>query len=244
MKKISVLVVLIACIAVAVGADSGKDTGEPASTAAETAFDRNSHALGVFVGSVGGLGLHYQHWFGNVGIQTAFGVFYSPEGDGIDPLFLFGSYAEYDTYEWREPGTELMYYSYYRTRLSYNIGIELLYRLYAEDFANWFSGNLYLFAGINHSGVDQFYYDKKKVEYDYDGGSEYYWVEDPTKKIELGYTPNLSFGVGIGIEPMLFQHFSLPLEFGFGLYWAGVEFDPNAIFIAPIIQAGLRYRFE
>lgn len=233
---------LLGAVAV-VTAEEGQAAEEAETMKEPTAFDRNAHALGVFAGGIGGVGLHYQHWFGKLGVQTAFGIFYSPEGDSFDPFFFFGGAASYDEYQWRDPDSEALYYSYYRTRLSYNIGLEFLYRLFAEDFAKWFSGNLYIFGGINHSGIDQFYYDKKKVEYT-DGESGYYWTEDYTKKIEVGYSPNLSMGLGIGVEPMLFQHFSLPLEFGFGLFWEGMEFDKNAFFINPIIQAGLRYRFQ
>lgn len=106
----------------------------------------------------------------------------------------------------------------------YAITGALSYRLYAEDFANWFSGGLYLVAYGGHGGKDS-------IDYVYDSNT------DTSDYIQSGYTPYIYAGGGIGIETVLFKHFSQELQF---LYIGRFLNDPGIQFG---INASFRYRY-
>jgi hypothetical protein len=96
----------------------------------------------------------------------------------------------------------------------------LSYRLYAEDFANWFSGGLYLVAYGGHGGEDS-------IDYVYDP------EKDTSDTVRSGYSPYIYAGGGIGIETVLFKHFSQELQFlyiGRFLSSPGIQFGVNASF--------------
>ena len=69
----------------------------------------------------------------------------------------------------------------------YNLAASLQYRLYASDFADWFSGNLYLNGLLGHSGSG--------------GGT------DPA------YEPTFQLGLGVGIETIFLEHLAPAMEF-------------------------------
>jgi hypothetical protein len=126
-------------------------------------------------------------------------------------------------------------YWYDRT-LDYSVGTELQFRVYGEDFASWLSGQLYGFAGLNHGGYIPIVTVTEGYEVDD------YWIEP---EFATGpYTPTFGFGLGIGIEIILFRHFSIPVELGYGLEWIPTaptvqeQFNVN---LRP--QAGFRYRY-
>ncbi len=111
--------------------------------------------------------------------------------------------------------------------LNYTIGAELQHTVYGDDFANWLSGRLYLFSALNHRG----YIEAEMVS------------SDP---YVLGYgdfNAVFAFGVGIGIEIILFKHFSFPVELGrvFGTPTKSGLRDQFVVDIVP--QVGFRYRY-
>ncbi|MBI9107509.1 MAG: hypothetical protein JEZ04_12255 [Spirochaetales bacterium] len=178
----------------------------------QNVYNRFSNALGGFTGETSGTGLSYQHWFGSVGVQAAAGYSYSPEG--ISPA-------------WAMYNSTTVLYDLFR----YDVGVEVLFMLYENSYSQWFSGNLYLFAGLVHTGALRY--------------SETY-TETGTERIKTGeteplYYPGIGIGAGVGFEPVLFEHLSFPLEFGYGGNW---EFDSIVPKTAGIrIQVGLRYRY-
>lgn len=126
-------------------------------------------------------------------------------------------------------------YWYDRT-LDYSVGTEMQLRVYGEDFASWLSGQLYGFAGLNHGGYIPIVTASGGYEIDD------YWIEP---EFATGsYTPTFGIGLGIGIEIILFRHFSIPVELGYGLEWIPTaptlaeQFNVN---LRP--QAGFRYRY-
>ena len=126
-------------------------------------------------------------------------------------------------------------YWYDRT-LDYSVGTEMQLRVYGEDFDSWLSGQLYGFAGINHGGYIPIIEVTEATEI----GDEFI----PPELAAGAYTPTFGLGIGIGIEIILFRHFSIPIELGYGLEWtptagnAGQQFN---IDLRP--QAAFRYRY-
>jgi hypothetical protein len=58
------------------------------------------------------------------------------------------------------------------------------------------------------------------------------------------YAAVFTAGVGIGVELILFRHFSFPIEFGYGASWTATEPDLSAAFVVNLnVQSGLRYRY-
>ena len=204
-----------------------------------TTFNENNQALGGYVGELSGSGLHYQIWIDNLGIQISAGILYLPPGTE-DFYTSFPPF--YESYEEIDAATDQTYYTYYRSILNYSIGIEGLYSLYAEDLTSWLSGNLYLFLGLNHNGNTKYRYDKKWYTYeDPEEPNAGYWMEDVEKPIYSPYEPNFVLGIGIGMETVLFKHFSLPIEIGYAFFFRNLQLIPAKITL--IIQGGLRYRF-
>lgn len=100
--------------------------------------------------------------------------------------------------------------------------------LYHETFADWFAGGLYAFGGVSHRGVIPWVYPN-----DYD---------NPDAQPTVGaYEPYVAIGGGVGIESVLFRHFSIPVEFGLSVEWQIPSIIPSSAgFIGGV---GLRYRF-
>ncbi|MBI9107508.1 MAG: hypothetical protein JEZ04_12250 [Spirochaetales bacterium] len=100
-----------------------------------------------------------------------------------------------------------------QSTFAYVIGAQMQFMLYQDYFSEWFSGSLYFFTGGLHGGT----------------------VSD------TGYEPSLGFGLGIGFEPVFFEHFSTPIEFGYGGSWTLDSIIPTAAGVR--VQGGFRYRF-
>lgn len=106
----------------------------------------------------------------------------------------------------------------------YSVNSALSYRLLAEDFASWIAGGLDLVAFAGYRGED---------------GYEAVFNEDDYSftYVRTGYRPYLFFGAGIGIETVLFRHFSQEVQFlylGQFLHNPGIRFGLNFAY---------RYRF-
>ena len=112
--------------------------------------------------------------------------------------------------------------------LDYVVGFENAYVVYSEDFTGWLSGLLSLFWGVNHRG----YWPVETT--DYETGA--YTIHP--------YVPTITLGGGIGIEILLFKHFSIPFEIGYGVTYFPLEADPVDMFLVNLYpQAGFRYRY-
>ena len=114
----------------------------------------------------------------------------------------------------------------YGSLLDYTVGVEFQHTLYGDDFQKGLGGQIYLFAGFNHSAY-----------------VENIYTEPDT--FEVGpYIPLFTLGLGIGVEIILFQHFSIPVEFGYA-----ASLNPredgilNQLRVDLVPQVGLRYRF-
>ena len=177
-------------------------------------YETYPEALGGFFGPFSGSGLHYQKWLGENGFHVTGGIVYIP-------------FSEADWW-------------FSATTLDYSIGGEFQRRVFGEAFTNWLAGSLYLFAGGMHRGYMPV--DLVAEGYEVPDSDPVVWV-DPVYALGT-FQADLTVGVGIGIELILFRHFSIPLEFGYGATWTMTESDfANAISIGPNVQSGLRYRY-
>ena len=121
--------------------------------------------------------------------------------------------------------------------LDYTIGAEFQFPVYGEDFASWLSGRLYLVTGLSHAG-----YIPVVVATDGYERTDSTWVEPVFAAGE--FTPVLGVGAGIGIEMILFRHFSIPLELGYGVKWEPTAGALSSQFNVNLhVQAGFRYRY-
>jgi hypothetical protein len=112
--------------------------------------------------------------------------------------------------------------------LWYRVTFGLQRILYHETFADWFAGGLYAFGALAHGG---------RIE----------WVTEPVDTQEPAdpqpgpFRPLVAVGAGVGIESVLFRHFSVPVEFGLSVEWEIPSVVPvSAGFVGGV---GLRYRF-
>ncbi|MDC7227522.1 MAG: hypothetical protein PQJ61_12225 [Spirochaetales bacterium] len=193
-----------------------------ASAEDESAFEEFDNALGGFYGDIGGTGLSWQHWSGKLGVQTSAGLWY-----------LDNIYTSYDE-SWSEDDVDVEMFNY-------NIGVEIMYMVYEDSYSDWFDGCLYVFGGAKHIGkiVDTYSYKLEIVEPD-DGGDPYN-TYPTTGSTGPRYVPAFAVGFGFGFEPVFFDHFSFPVEFGIGSEW---EFDSWLPVDAGLkFQGGLRYRY-
>jgi hypothetical protein len=107
--------------------------------------------------------------------------------------------------------------------LEYVVGLEYQHTIYSDFYSDWFVGQLYVFGAINHSGcVEPINYNTS----------------------DLGFTPAFGIGGGVGVEMILIDHFSMPIEFGYGAYWdsEGSSFLEQLEF-GFVGQVGVRYRY-
>ncbi len=120
----------------------------------------------------------------------------------------------------------------FRHILDYSVGVEVQRSVVASDFSERMAGQLYVVGGVNHGGI-----------------IEEVWEEDPEsenrpERSTGPFIPSVSVGVGLGIEFVFFEHFSIPFEMLYAAVWRGVEGsfpDQLAVDLAP--QIGIRYRF-
>jgi len=113
--------------------------------------------------------------------------------------------------------------------LDYTIGVELHFPVYASVYKDWLEGQLYLFTGLNHRGT---------ISKEYSVALEAEFAGE--------YTSKFGIGGGIGIELILFDHFSLPFEIGYGFFFLPT-LGPNLadkLRINIVPQAGFRYRYN
>lgn len=104
--------------------------------------------------------------------------------------------------------------------LDYSVFGEILYRVFGDDFSSWFCGQLYLWGLAGHRGFLGGTYDTETDSYS-----------------QGSYEASFLAGVGIGIEPIFFKHFSVPLQFGYvGEFGAGTV-------ITTSFGGGFRYRY-
>jgi len=180
-------------------------------------YEAFPEALGVAAGRISGLGLHYHRWAGERGYQLTAGALYlPPTGPNRTTPYLapWGGYV----------------------LLDYNVGGAYQRRVYADRFNNWFAGSLYLFAGGNHRG----YIPMEQTSPDSYEGDVYV----PAEYAPGGFQAEITGGVGIGIELILFRHISIPAEFGYGGTWTVTEPDLMQAFAVQLYgQAALRYRY-
>ena len=181
------------------------------------AFKKYPHALGAFYGELSGYGLSYQQWFDRFGFETALGGYYTP------PDCPTSTDAKSDI-------------------LQYSVGFQVQYVVFSgnmiEQFSNWLDAALYIFSGVVHNGTVSVQC-KENPNYDSNNPSEPQYIEDPNASPL--YTPQLGTGFGIGIEIVLFKHFSIPTEFGLDSIWAPGSFWP--VKAGFIVQSGFRYRY-
>jgi len=174
---------------------------------AELPFSRFTHALGFSAGEILGPGISWLSWTGENGIQVCGGVLYYPPDAG----------------DWvSEIGDD-------RT-LDYSAGAEVMHRIFADGYASWFAGQLYLWAALKHGG----YIPVEWAEDEATGDVDYRIGE---------YIAAVGMGTGIGIELVLFNHLSAPFEFG---YMAEAEFlgsDATPLTVQLVFQGGFRYRY-
>jgi hypothetical protein len=96
----------------------------------------------------------------------------------------------------------------------YSVTAGLSHRLLAEDFASWFSGGLSLIGFIGHTGRSGYQYQEGE------GGGQGTYAPS-------GYKPAFFAAAGIGIESVLFKHFSQELDF---VYVAQFLNNPGVFF--------------
>jgi hypothetical protein len=112
--------------------------------------------------------------------------------------------------------------------LDYNVGGAVQWRVYGDRFADWLTGSLYVFGGGHHRGY---------IPVVYSG-------TDPRVAAGGSFQVELGVGVGIGIEIILFEHFSIPVEFGYGANWNATEANLAEAFLVQLYpQTALRYRY-
>lgn len=171
-------------------------------------------ALGGYYGPFSGSGLHYHRWIGEAGFHVTAGIIYIP----------------FDADDFR----------FSDTTLDYAAGGEYQRRVYGEAFTNWLAGSLFLFAGAQHRG----YVPVELVAEGYEvPDSDPVEYVDPVYEVG-SFQAEFSVGAGIGVELILFRHFSIPLEFGYGGTWTVTNPDiTSAISVGPNVQTGLRYRY-
>ncbi len=127
---------------------------------------------------------------------------------------------------------------FWGTYLDYTVGAEYQRSVYGEDFVDWLSGQLYLWAGVSHRGLIE---EIELTPWEYaDDGSV-------VREGEYGpgpYTPTITVGIGIGVEVILFRYFSFPMEVGYAATYtltSGTIIDGLSISLIP--QGGARYRY-
>lgn len=158
--------------------------------------DRFPQALGVQVGRIAGIGISYQKWQDDTGFQVAAAGMYHPLMDDGHDV------------------------------LNYNAGVEFQYLVYTDDFANWLSGRLYLFAGLNHRGYIEAV------------------LTEPDTYVVGDFHPEFGLGGGVGVEAVLFEHFAVVTEMVYAIFWNPIQPVLHEQFMVEILpQISLRYRY-
>jgi hypothetical protein len=162
------------------------------------AYDKFPNAIGVFSPpGVSTFGLHYQRWFGPTGIQATVVAM-------KNYLNKYGDMASENS-----------------------IHAEIQHRMYGERFANWLSGQFYLWAALGYHG-----YITRTFTYSAPGVIATSMLT-PFVNAVLG-------GIGLGIEIILLDRLSAIVEYG-----NSCEVPLN--FLSPsfdlVYSIGFRFRF-
>jgi hypothetical protein len=169
----------------------------------QPAYEKFPSAIGVFaVTAINDGGLQYQHWYGRTGYQVMGGILYNDST----------SYTGRTMDDW--------------------IAGEFLSRVYGDRFADWLSGQLYVWGMLGYHG-----YISQTVDYAVAG------TPLPATPSTVTVSPYVNAGlggVGFGIEIILFDHFSVPVEFGYAGEYPFNYAKPQVNFSA---SGGFRYRF-
>ena len=111
----------------------------------------------------------------------------------------------------------------------FSVSGEFLVKLYETPHGYKFGSTLYAWALAGFHGFNKINY---TYESDIDG--EYY---TPGYNWDTGFKGDVMLGIGFGFDVMLFDHISIPLQFGFE-----GEF-PNDISAGFCLGSGIRYKF-
>ena len=175
------------------------------------AYEEFTQGLGFSGGELSGFGISYRNWVRpNLGIQVCAGALYLPAGLG----WGFGNLLEY----W--------------------VSLEGMRTLYATEFTSWLFGQLYVFAGVQHSGFIPWidiYEERAEGEFVYD-----VYVGS----IEGAFTPQIGAGIGFGVEVGLFRHLSGTFELGYAAFWQGTSgsfVDQLSVDLVP--QGSFHFRY-
>ena len=109
-----------------------------------------------------------------------------------------------------------------KSYLDYSVGVEYQHTFFSAAYQDWFASDLYWFAGLNHRGFAS--------------------VDSSTG--QYGYVPSFGIGGGFGVEPVFLGHFSVPVSFGYGVFY-DVDEVPfiERLTVTFLAQIGARYRF-
>lgn len=111
--------------------------------------------------------------------------------------------------------------------LDYSLGAQVNSSVFASDYSDRVAGQLYLIGGISHRGF---------IEREFN--------DDTTQYSAGPFVPSIGVGAGLGIEIVLFEHFSIPIELLYAGIWEGTNrpfSEQIRIDLTP--QAGFRYRY-
>ena len=113
-----------------------------------------------------------------------------------------------------------IFFSSANTYDTYNYAAEITgsYRIFSIDWSNWFSSALYGLLDISNWG--RYYYSYGENAY--------------------RFSSSLSGGIGMGVDIVFFEHFSLALELGYGI--SSFSLMTGSLNIGLITGVGLRYR--
>ncbi len=127
-------------------------------------------------------------------------------------------------------------YSPSSEQLNYSVVADGLFPVYSSDFSDKLGGSVYLFVSAGHN-AQTFVVPEQSM---WDDPTQTYIVTAPEQRY---FNPKLFTGVGIGIEVVLFQHFSIPLHFGYAGDIPLNTSPGNTLYIGFTFSGGLRYRF-
>ena len=111
--------------------------------------------------------------------------------------------------------------------LDYSVTAEGLFTVYGNSFSEQLAGRLYTWVALGHHG---FIPDNSISRFDETLDKWIYETDD-------SYYINALVGLGVGIEFILFEHFSIPIQFG---YMGEFPSRPGIGFTG---GTGIRYRY-
>ena len=121
-------------------------------------------------------------------------------------------------------------------KLDYSLVVDGLFPVYSNDFSDKLGGSVYLFGSAGHN-ASTFTVPEQGV---WDETDNTYKITAPEERY---FNPKIYAGLGIGIEIVLFQHFSIPLHFGYSANIPVAAVPGNELSIGFSFAGGLRYRF-